>query len=180
MSYDQQIQEIMEDWLIEHDRDAVDADAAAEWGIETDRFKREPPSMKEMLKQDMLRVLRKGRHTDKQGRIVKTRYSMRYIDEQGVLKTKHLDLRISKPAEQHESFTQHFDRLGKGVHRHAIDVSSYNDNNLYNQQIPLFDYDMSKFVALSSEATEYNDDYDDSYDGGEADADDGAKAAGQS
>lgn len=179
MSYDQQVQNIMEDWLVEHNRDAVDANAAARWGVDTGRFKREPISMVEMLKREMLRVLREARHDDPQGRKVKTRYSLRYVGEQGVLKVKHLDIRVAKPAEMSESFTQHYDRLGKGIHRHSTDVDSYNDNNLYNQQIPLFDYDMSKFVELSRESTEYEDEYDDSYDDESRGRDGDAKAAGK-
>jgi hypothetical protein len=181
MSYEQQIASIMEEWLVENNEDKVDADAASEWAVLTGRYQRKPISEKEMCKQDMLKVLQKARHTDPQGRKVKTRYSLKFVGEQRVLQVIYLDVRTAKPSEMHQSFTQHFDRLGNGVHRHATDVSSYNDNNIYRQQIPLFDYDMSNFVELHAESTEYDDDYDDSYDGnsGESNSND-AKSAGQS
>jgi hypothetical protein len=181
MSYEQQIQNIMEDWLIETNSETIDADAASKWAVETERYKRKTITMEEMCKRDMLKVLREARHEDPQGRTVKTRYSLRYVGEQGTLKVKHLDLRKAKPAEMFESFSQHYDRLGKGVHRHATDVDSYNDNGLYNQQIPLFDYNMSKFVELNRESTQYDDEYDDTYDDSEGgDSGNGdAKAAGK-
>lgn len=175
----------MEEWLVENNQDKVDADAASDWAVETGRYQRKPISEKEMCKQDMLKVLQKARHTDPQGRKVKTRYSLKFVGEQRVLKVIYLDVRTAKPSEMHESFTQHFDRLGNGVHRHATDVSSYNDNNIYGQQVPLFDYDMSKFVELQVESMEYDDEYDDSYDGtsneGNNDSgnNDDAKSAGQ-
>lgn len=109
----------------------------------------------------MCRVLRGTRHRDAQGRTVRTKYSLKYKGEQ---KAIYLDIRIAKPKEMFESFTQNFERFAKDAKRHSIDVDSYNDNNLYHGQLPLFDYNLNPYVALDRESADYDDDYDDEYD----------------
>jgi hypothetical protein len=107
----------------------------------------------------MATAMRQTRHEDPQGREVRTKHAveLKIADEQMVL---WVDIRTAKPTIMQMSFTQNRHRIANDVKRHATDVDSYNDNNLYGTTVPVYDYDFNKDLLESNMSGEYDDNYD--------------------
>ena len=148
--------EIAEDWKIEHGVEEIDIDRATDWAIETGRYQRDPISRKQQCRQDMLKALQRQKYKDPQGREVRAHHAVTMTWE-GEQLTLFVDARIAKPAVMKQVFEQNYERIVNDVKRHCIEKESYDDNNPYGEQLPLFNYDFNAYADEARLSGEYDD-----------------------
>ena len=163
-----QLMDTIEEYMQEHGVEEIDLDDVSRWACETGRYQRHTISMQKQCRNEMARALRQARHTDPQGREVRTKHAVeiKYSGEQMVL---WVDIRTANPNIMRMSFTQNRERIVNDVKRHSTDVDSYNDNNLYGTAIPTYDYNFNIDLEESKMSGTYNDDGDDMSGDGEND-----------
>ncbi|MGL4610341.1 MAG: hypothetical protein ACRCYY_11805 [Trueperaceae bacterium] len=152
------LQSIVHEYMIEFGVETVNLDKVADWAVATKKYQRNPRSMQKQAKDEIARALRGERHIDPQGRVVRTMHPIKVVGEQGTFSWEWDDIRSAKPERMRIAFSYRRQAILADVHRHKNDVDSYNDNNNYNELIPLFDYDFNKDVAEGEMPTEYNED----------------------
>ena len=155
----EQLQAMVHEYMIEHGLEVVNLDDVAAWAIATRRYQRQPKTMKQTAKEEIARALRAERHVDPQGRTVRTMHPIpvKVEGEQGAL-WEWVDMRTAPPDRMRAAFSYRRQAIVSDVLRHKDDVDSFNDNNLFGVQIPLFDYDFNKDVAESGLPTDYKED----------------------
>lgn len=138
---------------------AVDIDAVATWAINRGKYSRPPKSMKQQAKEDISRALRASRHTDPQGRVVRTMHPVpvpSLLGEQQQLEFVWVDMRDAQPIEMRSALAYRRQLILSDVKRHKDDTDSYNENNRHGEQIGLFDYDFNKDVQEASMPATYD------------------------
>lgn len=164
MDYNTRMNDIMQEWQIEHGVETIDLDAASVWAVETERYQRKPPTMQQMCKQDMRRALQQSHYTDAQGNKVRTKHAVK-IDFEGEQLRLYIDIRTAKPDIMQKSFDQNWERIANDVKRHSIDTQSYDNNNPYGGTITSFDYDFNQHAEDARMSGEYDDSYNDEDEG---------------
>jgi len=165
MDYNARMTDIMREWQIETGAEVIDVDAASAWAIDTGKYKRKPPSMQQLCKQDMKRALQHSHYTDPQGSKVRTMHAVKlaFVGEQRPL---YIDIRTAKPDIMQMSFDQNFERIANDVRRHSIETQSYDNNNPYGATLTLFNYDFNQHAKDARMSGEYDDSYNDEDDEG--------------
>lgn len=132
----------------------VNLDDVYEWAASQGLYIEPPTAPSARFKRDLSRALRSQHHTDPQNREVRTNLP---IVKQAGPKAVVLwaDQRTAKPAHVHMYLQQSRNGLLAGCRRHKAINESYNDNNLFDTQIPLFDYDFNKDIAELDLPTDY-------------------------
>ena len=155
----EQYQAIAHEYMIEHGVEVLNMKDLADWAVRTGRFQRQPKSIEQLAREEISRALRAERHTDPQGRYVRTMHAapIKIEGEQGTL-WEWVDIRSAPPPRMRAAFSYKRQAILADVLRHKGDVDSYNDNNNFNTRLPLFDYDFNKDVAEAELPTEYNED----------------------
>jgi hypothetical protein len=153
--------------MAEYRVETVNLEVVAKWAISTGRWQRSPKTQEQICKDELARSLRSERHYDAQGRLVRT---MHPIKIEGTDKPlwEWEDIRTAQPKRMHTAFSQRRQGILADVIRHKTDVESYNENNVYNVQLSLFDYNFNLDIEEGNLPTEYNED-DASFDDTETD-----------
>jgi hypothetical protein len=108
----------------------------------------------------MRRALQQAKYTDAQGNEVRAKHALRIVGEQMELPIiVYVDPRTAKPDLMEQAFEQSLDAIKNDVRRHAIEVKSYDLNNIYNATLPLFDYDFTQVAEDAKMTGEYDDTY---------------------
>jgi hypothetical protein len=143
-------QQIVHEYMREHQMEKVDLGEVARWAIRTGRYQRKPPTLEQLCQRDLSRACRDEYYTDPQGRAVRVMHPAR--TEQGVLWS---DIRIAQPGHMRISLQQRRQAILHDCRQHKADADSYNDNNVYQTKLPLFDYDFNKDLEELGFPTEY-------------------------
>ncbi len=151
----EQLQAIVHAYMIEYGLEEVNLDDVAAWAVKMGLYQRQPKTMIQTAKEEIARALRAERHVDPQGRTVRTMHPVKIEGEQGAL-WEWVDMRTARPKRMRAAFSYRRQAIVADVLRHKTDVDSYNDNNRFGVQIPLFDYDFNKDVAESELPTNYD------------------------
>ncbi len=151
--------DMMEDWATLHGADSIDPDECADWMVDTGLYHREPISAKQQCKKDIRKILQQDTYMDPQGNKVRTKHAVKnWKGKQGTL---YPDVRTGKPDMLEEAFQQSWTGIANDVKRHAIEKQSYDDNNVYEVKLPLFDYNFNAQADEARLSGEYDDNYND-------------------
>lgn len=156
----EEILDFVYQYKFETGAEAIDIADVAAWAITNGAYRRPPKSMHQQAKEDIARALRSARHQDPQGRVVRTMHPvpLPVKGEQQPLEFAWVDLRTAKPMEMRTALSYRRQGILADVKRHKDDTDSYNDNNIHNAQIPLFDYNFNNDLAEASMPVEYDED----------------------
>lgn len=161
MSFNDQMLRIAEEWAEQEGASAIDAEAAADYALKNRLYRRQPPTQRELCIRDMRRALQQAKFVDAQGNEVRAKHALRIVGEQLELPIiVYVDPRTAKPDLMQEAFRQSLEAIKNDVKRHAIEVQSYDLNNIYNATLPLFDYDFTQVAEDAKMTGEYDDTYD--------------------
>jgi hypothetical protein len=140
---------------------AIDPEAAADYALKRRLYDRQPPTQRELCIRDMRRALQAAKFVDAQGNEVRAKHALRIVGEQLELPIiVYVDPRTAKPAQMYQAFNQSLDAIKNDVKRHAIEKQSYDLNNIYNETLPLFDYDFTQVAEDAKLTGKYDDNYD--------------------
>ena len=132
----------------------VNLDDVYEWAAARGLYVEPPSSPSARFKRDLSRALRSQHHVDPQQREVRT--NLPVVKRSGPKAVVlWADQRTAKPPHVHLYLQQSRNGILASCKRHKAINASYNDNNLFNAQIPLFDYDFNKDIEESEFPTEY-------------------------
>lgn len=156
----EEILDFVYQYKIETGAEAIDIAEVANWAISNGVYTRPPKSTQQQAKEDISRALRGARHQDPQGRVVRTMHPVPLTikGEQQPLDFVWVDLRTANPTEMRAALSYRRQGILADVKRHKDDADSYNDNNLHNAQIPLFDYNFNSDLAEAAMPDEYDED----------------------
>jgi hypothetical protein len=165
-TYNGQLLEIVKEWMEAEGADVANLDKASEWACKTGRYQRQPISMQKQCKREMAIAMRHAKHIDPQNRKVRSKHPIE-IEYEGEQLTFWVDLRTAKPEQMELAFKKSWQAIGNDIKRHSIDHASYNDNNLYGAEIPLFDYNFNADAEEARLTGEYDDEGDGDYQDGD-------------
>ncbi len=151
--YPEQLIKIAEDYALEHNTDTIDLDKVSEWAIANNRFYRPPKSQKQILKEELGKALRAERHVDPQGRTVRSKVPY-VVGEQLRL---WVDTRAATTRQMEVATQQRRQMVFRDVMRLKTDVDSFNDNNIYNGQVPMPSFNFEPDIEEAAQSTTYDD-----------------------
>lgn len=137
-------QEAAQEYMALHGVTEFDPDEVAQWMVDTERYDEVPGSKVKRCKKELVKHLRAQRVTDAQGRDVRAMLGARYKNEQGELWSKWSPIYEAKPPHARLALQQWRRSFRGEVVLHDRTTRSYNDNNVWGAQLPLFDYNMNK------------------------------------
>lgn len=146
----------MDEYVMQNGVDHWTMDEIAEWAINTGRYQRPPISTLQQCKRDLSRAAQQAFYTDPQGREIRRLHAVRLPGEGGSA-VIWADINNAKPTHMHMSLQQGRQAIVADAHRHKLTVESYNDNNKFGAQIPLFDYNLNLDLDELDRPTEYPD-----------------------
>jgi hypothetical protein len=134
----------------------VNLDDVYEWAEARGLYVEPPTSPAARFKRDLSRALRTEHHVDPQNREVRTNLPvvMKSGPKAVVL---WADQRTAKPKHVHMHLQQSRNGILASCKRHRTTNESYNDNNIFGVQIPLFDYNFNKDIEELGFPTDYPD-----------------------
>lgn len=162
-TYYQRVFDIMQEWAIETGATEIDVDRAAQWALAKGKYQRLPISQIEQCKRDMRRSLQQATYIDPQGNEVRTMHAVR--NWKGQQLTLWVDSRTAKPDVMYEALKQSHGGVANDVKRIAIEEQSYNLNNPYGATLPPLTYDFTAVAEDAKLSGEYDDTYDEDFDG---------------
>jgi hypothetical protein len=162
MSFYDEMVRIAEEYAKREGVSTIDPEAAADYALKRRLYERQAPTQRELCLRDMRRALQQAKYVDAQGNVVRAKHALKIVGEQLELPMiVYVDPRTAKPDQMFEVFTQNLEAIKNDVKRHSIEKHSYDLNNIYNANLPLFDYDF-RLVAEDAKTTgKYDDNYED-------------------
>jgi len=160
MSFNDKLVKIAEDWQEQEGASAIDVEAVADYALKHKLYDRPLQTKRELCVRDLRRALQHATHVDAQGMVVRSKRALRIVGEQLDLPLIiYVDPRTAKPDQMLEVFQQDLDVIKNHVKRHSIEKHSYDLNNIYNETLPLFDYDFRQVAEEAMLTGEYDDTY---------------------
>jgi len=161
MSFNDEMVKIAEEWQEQEGASVIDVEAAVDYALTNKLYRRRPPTQRELCLRDMRHALQQAKFVDAQGNEVRAKHALRtFIGEQLDLPIiVYVDPRTAKPDMMYEAFKQNLESIKNDVRRHAIEKKSYDLNNIYNETLPLFDYDFTLVAEDAMMTGEYDDTY---------------------
>jgi hypothetical protein len=135
----------------------IDLTDVAECAERSGRYQRQPVSMVKQCKRELSRACRDEYYTDPQGRDVRKMHPVR-IRTRPTQLVFWVDITTAQPKHMRRSFSQRRRMILADCRQHKTDVDSYNDKNIYNEGLPLFDYNFSVDLKEESLPTYYDED----------------------
>jgi hypothetical protein len=160
MSFNEEMVKIAEEWQEQEGASAIDVEGAVDYALTNRLYRRQPPTQRELCLRDMRRALQHAKFVDAQGNEVRAKHALRIVGEQMELPLiVYVDPRTAKPDLMQKAFEQSLGAIKNDVKRHAIEVHSYDLNNIYNATLPLFNYDFTLVAEDAKMTGEYDDNY---------------------
>ena len=138
----------------EHDVVTVDLDEVAQWAIREGHYRPEPVDPAKLLKGQMAKAMKNEHITDPQDREVRKWHAVRHSDGER-LWTEWATILDADPGHMRISLQQRRQYLLSGCRQHREDYRSYNDNNKFGAQLPLFSYNFEADFDEMDLPTEY-------------------------
>ena len=132
----------------------IDLTAVAQWAIEQGRYRREPIDPLKALRRELVRALRSEHLTDAQGREVRKNHPVVMSDGQHRMSI-WAEIFQAKPRHMRLSLSQRRQGILADCRQHKLDFDSYNDNNVYDQRLPAFDYNFNADLEEMDLPTDY-------------------------
>ena len=155
-TYIKKVSKIIDQYILEHACDEWSMDAIAEWAVETGRYQRPSISTVKQCRRDLARAAQQVMYKDPQGREVRRLHAVRQNGEGGP-SAIWADITTAKPRHMHLSLQQGRQAIVYDAHRHQMILESYNDNNRYGVQLPLFDYNLNPDIDEMKRPSDYPD-----------------------
>jgi len=134
-----------------------DPDEVAEWMVDTGQYEERPRSVIHRCKQELTEALRDEKIIDPAGRVVRAMHCVRYVNEDGAIKSTWATLFDAAPNHMRVSFQQNRRAIrGQVLQMHASQVS-YNEFNKHGAQLDLFDHNYNLDIAESEMPLDYPD-----------------------
>jgi len=160
MSFNDRLVQIAEDWQEQEGASAIDVEAVADYALKNKLYDRPLQTKRELCIRDVRRALQHATHVDAQGMVVRSKRALRIVGEQLELELIiYVDPRTAKPDQMLGVFQQDLDAIKNRVKRHSIEKHSYDLNNIYNETLPLVDYDFRQVAEEAMLTGEYDDTY---------------------
>ncbi len=160
VSQGKKLGDVIRVWQNQHHTEEIDYKAITKWAISQGYYDKEPITREQQCEADLRRAVKNATWIDPQGRKVRIYGIPRIVFEDEVLTLSPVDMRITKPEMAKNVQDANFEGIGNDVRRHSIETESYNDNNPYSAQLPLYDYDFNAIAEEARMTGEYNDNYD--------------------
>ena len=154
MSLRKRLQRYTHQYMQEHGVDEVDLDAVADWIINNEMYKRQPPTMHQQCKGELARALRSERFSDEDGNEIRRMHAVRIKKDQEQL-VIWADIKTAKPGHMRTSLQQRRQAIKYDCYQHSTDTEWYNGNNQFGATLPLFDYDFNKDLEEMKLPTDY-------------------------
>lgn len=152
----EQDQRIVQEYIEEHNTTDVDPDQLTAWAINTGRVQEVPSDFFRETRKRFTKAMRDEHYIDPEGREVRKRLPIRIKGEKKQ-KSIWIELLDSKPNKVGLALSQQRRGILSWVRRHKDTRDSYNDNNAFGAQLPLFDYNFNKDLTEEEMPTEYPD-----------------------
>lgn len=143
-----------------HDTNDIDYKAISKWAIENEFFEAKPITPEEQCEQLLRKTVKNAKRIDPKGRSVRIFGIPRVFFEGEMLTLSPVDMYVAKPDIAKTVFDANFDGMGNDTKRHSIEVDSYNDNNPYNEKLPLYNYDFNHLAEEARSDGQYDDSFD--------------------
>jgi hypothetical protein len=150
-------QDAAKEYMKLHGVTEFDPDEVAQWMVDTGLYEEAPRSMVRRCKHELVKYLRAQRVMDPQGRDVRGMLGARYKNEQGEFWSTWSPTYESKPEHARLALQQWKRGVRGEVLLHDRTTRSYNDNNVWGAQLPLFDYNMNKDIEEANLPEHYPD-----------------------
>jgi hypothetical protein len=155
--YYEELRDTFREYKAVSNNSIIDPIAVMRWAIANNRYSRPPKPMLKQATEDLRKALAQERYVDKQGREVR-KYHVANYEVDGEQLPLWSDISEAQPDHMRISLQQRRQGILADVKRHKDDVDSYNDNNKFNTQIPLFNYNFELDLEEAEMPSEYNED----------------------
>lgn len=153
-SLKRELQKLAHEYMHDNDLDEIDLDEVADWLISTRQYQRQPISLHQQCKMDLARALKEERFTDENGNEIRRNHAVRIKDGPRQL-VFWADIKTAKPRHMRLSLQQRRLAILADCYRHSLDTEWYNEHNIHEAEIPLFDYDFNKDLEEKKLPTDY-------------------------
>lgn len=153
-------------WQNLHKTEEVDYGAITKWAIEKGYYEKTPPTQEELCEADLRRAVKKATWVNPRGEKIRIYGIPRLVFEGEVLTSAPVDMRYAKPEIAKNVQDANYQGIENDVKRHSIETRSYNENNPYQERLPLYDYNFNVAATEALTTGQHNAsfDYDDSFD----------------
>lgn len=156
---------ILKLWQSKFQTEENDVVAASIWGTQPEQdglYPKSPITRQKRLEDEMRKALKRSRHTDPQGRTkVKTYGSLPLFDpETGKESFTYIDMRRANESQGKKILDHEHAGIANDVKSHSISRQSFNDNNLFGAELPLYDYNFNAIAEDAALTGEYDDSFD--------------------
>jgi hypothetical protein len=159
LSKKQQNLRIVDEYVKEHgieDGADIDPDELTAWAINTNRAEREELNFFRQTRRDLVKALKDEEVTDGQGRTIPRRAAIRIKGDKH--QSRWFDFLAAKPRKALTSLAQQRRSLVAYARKIKLKQESYNDNNQYGAELPLFDYNLNKDLRDAEQPTVWPED----------------------
>ena len=155
-TFDRMMQDIARQYREAHDG-AMNLNHMYEWANEQGLYIPRSQDISRQFRREMGRALGKEMTVDPQGREVKANHAYRVTDQDGQYQWEWAPIATIRPQHMRMSLTLRRDSMASTVIQHHTDWESYNDNNIYGAELPLFDYDFNHDIDEDQQPEEWSD-----------------------
>jgi hypothetical protein len=155
----EQLQHVVDEFVQEHgitEGDDIDPDALTAWAINTKRIERERTNFFRQSKRELVKAIKDEEIVDGQGRTIPRRAAIRIKGERQ--QSRWFDFLAAKPRKALTALAQQRRSLVAYARKIKLKRESYNDNNQYGAELPLFDFNINKDLREAEQPTVWPDD----------------------
>ncbi|HTU26797.1 MAG TPA: hypothetical protein VMF30_15420 [Pirellulales bacterium] len=155
----QQFLRIIDDFVKEHniaEGEDIDPDDLTAWAINSKRIEREKANFFRQTRRDLVKALKDEEVTDDQGRTIPRRAAIRIKGDKH--QSRWFDFLKAKPRKALTALAQQRRSLVAYARKIKMKRESYNDNNRYGAELPLFDFNLNKDLRDAEQPTVWPDD----------------------
>lgn len=152
----EQYQRITDEFVREHGGADIDPDELTAWAIKTKRVTREEYSFFRQTKRELVKAIKDEEIVDAQGRTLPRRAAIRL--KGGTQRSLWFDFLTAKPRKALVALSQQRRSLVAYARKIKLKRDSYNDNNQYGAELPLFDFNINKDLRDAEQPTVWPDD----------------------
>ena len=150
----EQLLNIVDAYIVQGGAEPVDLDELARFAINNGHWKRHAGTLLQLCKRDFARAFREKRHTDPQGREVRTYHAKKERDSDGRQLVFWADMRTAPLEHMEVAFQQRRNQIVGNCRQLNRDVDSYNDNNPEGKKIQMM-LDFREDVAELEQPVDY-------------------------
>lgn len=155
-TFQKQMQDIARKYREAHG-DVMDLNDMYEWAVANGEYQHRELDIRKQFKREMGNALGREMKRDPQGREVKANHAYREPNDEGQYEWRWASIETIRPDHMRISLTLRRDAMSSTVIQHHTDFSSYNENNIYGAELPLFDYDFNHDIEEDQQPEDWSD-----------------------